>query len=153
MREHLKNRLWGVSALLLGLVGLAYTGWILVLAATQNSWIPAAAQVTESRVTRTTKGSGFTTNTSSHFSYQYEVAGKTHIASRYSFWSASGGGFEATQRYQVGDRITIHHHPTRHEIAVVEIVQPSVFVWVIVAFSLVFSVRGAVMVKTGKAAG
>lgn len=153
MREHVKNRLWGASMLLLGLAGLGYSGWILVLAANQEAWIPVTAQAVASKTTWHSKGSGFTQQATSNFAYQYEVAGKQYTASRYSFWSAGPGKFEGTKLYQVGDRMTIYHHPTRYGIAVVDKVRPSVFFWIVPIFSLIVAVRSAVMVKSGKASG
>ncbi len=151
--SRLSNRLWGVAALLVGLAGLGYSGRVVVLASGQSGWVPVDATVVQSHITQRTKESGFTTHTSSHFAYQYEVGGRTYTADRYSFWSVGGSRFTGTELFEPGDALTVFHHPDRPEIAVVERVRPSVFVWMVVIFGLVFAVRGAVMITTGTAAG
>jgi len=153
MHERVQNRLWGIAALLIGLAGLAHSGRIVALAAGQHDWVPVQATVVQSLTTKQTKGSGFTTHTTSHFAYRYEVEGRVYTANWYSFWSAGGSRSIGTAIYEPGNSLTIYHHPSRPEIAVVERVRPSVFVWMIAVFALVFAVRGAVMVKTGTASG
>lgn len=126
---------------------------MIVLAAGQSGWIPAQATVVQSHTTKSQKGSGFSTHQSYHFSYGYEVDGKAYTASRYSFWALGGSKSSGTEIYRLGDSLTIYHHSKRPEIAVVERVRPSVFVWIVVVFALVFIGRGVVMIKTGTAAG
>lgn len=149
----LSNRLWGVAALLAGLAGLGYGGRILVLASGQSGWLPVDATVVQSHTTQRTKASGFTTHTSSHFAYRYEVAGQVYTADRYSFWSVGGSRSRGTGLFEPGDVLRVFHHPERPQLAVVERIRPSVFVWLVVLLGLVFAVRGAVMIATGTAAG
>jgi len=151
--NRLQNRLWGLAALLVGLAGLGYCGRIMVLAAGQSVWVPVQATVVQSHSTQRSKGSGFATHTSAHFAYSYEVDGQVFTSSRYSFWSVGGSKSSGIRHHEVGDSITVFHHHERPEIAVVERERPSVFVWMIVVFALVFAVRGAVMIRTGTAAG
>jgi hypothetical protein len=146
------NRLWGVAGLLVGLAALGASGRIIVLAAGQDDWIPVEATVVQSHTTQRTKGSGFTPRTSSHFAYRYEVDGQTYTADRYSYWSVGGSQSTGTENFDPGDALTAFHHPDRPEIAVVERVRPSVFVWVFVVFGMAIGVRGAVMIATGRAA-
>ncbi len=153
MQDRTKNRLWGIGAILVGLAGLGYSGRTLVLAAGQHSWVPAQATVVQSDSTERTKGSGFSSQESWHFAYRYEVEGQSYTANRYSFWSVGGGKSSGVAIFNPGDSITIYHHRRQPELAVVERVQPSFFVWLIAIFALVVAVRGAVIVKTGTAAG
>lgn len=107
MRERTKNRWWGIVTLVVALAAFGYSCRIIVLAAGQSKWAPAEATVVQSHNTQRTKGSGFTTHTSSHFAYRYEVEGRVYTANRHSFWFLEGDRSSGTQIYQPGDSLTI----------------------------------------------
>ena len=76
--------------------------------------------VIQSHTKQSIKASGGHTNLTSYFKYKFNYKGKTYYSTRHDYMNGLTGASAGSNKYQVGDSLTVHINPSKPQQAIIE---------------------------------